>query len=109
MQTNQKAQQSPQVWLKIPLYKERMSLLHSHVTDANPQVSAYTFYVNNSNMALNTLTGINKFTLTNVQRSQHYGSYKCVTHNDAGDGQSDAVVLNINGKSFLGDTKENEN
>ena len=70
------------------------------MTDAYPPVSEYRFYFNDSNTTLNTVTDINTFTLTNVQRSQHYGSYKCVAHNDVGDGQSDAVVLNINGKSF---------
>ena len=83
--------------------------LPCHVTDANPPVSEYRFYFNDSNTALNKVTDINTFTLTNVQGSQHYGSYKCVAHNDAGDGQSDAVVVNINGKLFLGDTRQNEN
>lgn len=84
-------------------------LLTCQVTAANPPVSEYRFYFKDSNTALNTLTGINTFPLTNVKRSHHYGSYKCVARNDVGDLQSDAVVLNINGKSFRGGTKGNEN
>ena len=72
--------------------------LTCHVTEANPPVSEYRFYFNDSTAALNTITDINQFTLTSVQRSQHYGSYRCVAHNDAGDGQSVAIVLNITGK-----------
>ena len=64
------------------------------VKAAVPQVSIYKFYFdgrllcNNSN---------NKYTLNNVNRSQHDGKYKCVPHNDAGDGAEATVRLNING------------
>ena len=75
------------------------------VTDANPPVSYYRFYVNNSRTPLNTVNNSNQYTIQHVQRSKHYGEYKCVAQNDVGDGQSDAVVLNIKGKSFLEKTK----
>ena len=76
-----------------------------HVTGANPPVSEYRFYINNSDTPLNTVKNSNQYTIQGVQRSKHYGEYKCVAHNSVGDGQSYAVVLNINGKSFLEKTK----
>lgn len=77
--------------------------LSCDVTEAKPPVSEYTFYLNNS--IFTTVTNVNTFTIHGVKRSQHSGKYECVAHNDAGDGQSDAVVLNINGKSLLRDEK----
>ena len=61
---------------------------------AVPQVSIYKFYFND-----HLLGGNNKseYTLNNVNRSQHHGEYKCVPHNDAGDGVEAIVTLNING------------
>ena len=82
--------------LKIPLDKETFTC---HVSAANPSVSEYRFYRNDT--VIKTLQYINKYTIHDVQRSQHYGKYNCVAHNDAGDGDSDAVDLNINGKLFV--------
>ena len=75
--------------------------LTCHVGAANPPVSEYRFYPNNSNTALNTLTDINQHTIKGVQRTRDYGNYRCVAKNAAGEEQSNAVALDINGKSFL--------
>ena len=69
------------------------------VSEAKPPVSEYRFYLNDS--ILTPVTNVNKFIINGVKRSQHFGKYKCAAHNDAGDGQSDQVVLNITGKSLL--------
>jgi len=65
------------------------------VTAANPAVSEYRFYLNDT---MRNTSKSNSLTIIDVQRSKHYGKYKCVAHNDVGDGQSNEVVLNINGK-----------
>ena len=64
------------------------------VTAALPKVSIYKFYFNGS---LLTNRSNFEYTLNNVNRSQHYGEYRCVPHNDAGDGAEATVRLNING------------
>ena len=64
------------------------------VMAAVPEVSIYKFYVNDSLLSKNSNS---EYTLYNVSRSQHYGKYKCVPHNDAGDGAEAIVGLNING------------
>jgi len=69
--------------------------LTCHVTAANPAVSEYRFYLNDT---VRNTSKSNSLTIIDVQLSKHYGKYKCVAHNDAGDGQSNAVVLDINGK-----------
>ncbi|KAJ7384319.1 hypothetical protein OS493_022426 [Desmophyllum pertusum] len=65
------------------------------VTAAKPQVSQYRFYLNDS--LVNT-TNDSKYTVNNVQRSQHYGKYTCIPHNDVGDGAEATVTLNVNEK-----------
>ena len=71
------------------------------VSEVKPAVSEYRFYLNDS--ILTPVTNVNKFIIHGVNRYHHFGKYKCVAHNDAGDGQSDVVVLNITGKSLLRD------
>ena len=61
---------------------------------AVPLVSIYKFYFNGRLLSNNSN---NKYTLNNITRSQHNGEYKCVPHNDAGDGAEVTVRLNING------------
>ncbi|CAH3158925.1 unnamed protein product, partial [Pocillopora meandrina] len=63
------------------------------VMAAVPQVSIYKFYFN-GRLLSNNSNG--EYTLNNVNRSQHYGKYKCVPHNDAGDGVEATVRLYIN-------------
>ena len=58
------------------------------------QVSIYKFYFSGR---LLSNSSNSEYTLNNVNRSQHYGEYKCVPHNDAGDGADAVVTLNING------------
>ena len=65
------------------------------VTAAVPQVSIYKFYFNGSLLSENSNS---EYTLNNVNRSQHYGEYKCVPHNDVGDGAKATVRLNIKGE-----------
>ncbi|KAJ7384343.1 Immunoglobulin V-set domain [Desmophyllum pertusum] len=69
--------------------------LACHVTAANPQVSQYSFYLNDS---LVKAASDNQYTINNVQRSQHYGKYKCIPHNDVGDGPEASVTLHVNGE-----------
>ena len=64
------------------------------VMAAMPQVSTYKFYFSGR---LLSNSSNSEYTLNNVNRSQHYGEYKCVPHNDAGDGAEAVVTLNING------------
>ena len=61
---------------------------------AVPQVSIYKFHFNDRLLSANSN---NEFTLNDVNRSQHYGEYKCVPHNDAGDGVEAIARLNIDG------------
>jgi len=72
--------------------------LTCHVTAANPAASEYRFYLNHT---IRNTSNSNKVTIIDVQRSKHYGEYMCVAHNNVGDGQSDAVVLDINGKCLI--------
>ena len=67
-----------------------------HVTAAQPQVSRYRFYLNDTTLVKD--SDDSQYTINNVQRSQHYGKYKCVPHNDVGDGPEAAVILNVNGE-----------
>ena len=59
-----------------------------------PHVSIYKFYLKGG---LHSGNSNSEYTLNNVNRSQHHGEYKCVPHNDAGDGAEATVRLNING------------
>ena len=58
------------------------------VTAAVPQVSIYKFYFNGSLLSENSNS---EYTVNNVNRSQHYGEYKCIPHNDVGDGAKATV------------------
>ena len=61
---------------------------------AVPKVSIYKFYFNGRLLIGKSNS---EYTLNKVNRSQHYGEYKCVPHNDAGDGAEATARLNING------------
>ncbi|KAL9964203.1 hypothetical protein ACROYT_G027805 [Oculina patagonica] len=65
-----------------------------HVTAAKPQVSRYRFYLNDTTLVKD--SNDSQYAINNVQRSQHYGEYKCVAHNDVGDGPEGSVTLNVN-------------
>ncbi len=67
-----------------------------HVTAAKPQVSQYRFYLNDTTLVKD--SNDSQYAINNVQRSQHYGEYKCVPHNDVGDGPEGSVTLNVNGE-----------
>ena len=64
------------------------------VMAAVPEVSIYKFYFNGSLLSGNNNS---EYTLNKVNRSQHYGVYKCVPHNDAGDGAEATMRLDVNG------------
>jgi len=66
------------------------------VTAAKPQVSQYKFYLNDTDVVKD--SNDNQYTINNVQRSQHFGTYKCLPSNDVGDGPEATVILNVNGK-----------
>ena len=65
------------------------------VMAAVPQVSIHKFYFNGSLLSENSN---NEYTINNVNRSQHYGEYKCVPHNDVGVGAKATVRLHIKGE-----------
>ena len=73
-------------------------ILTCTVAAANPQVSEYKFYLNDSNNAINSGANISLYTIYGVQRARDYGKYKCVAHNTVGDGESNEVFLDIKGK-----------
>ena len=64
------------------------------VMAAVPEVSIYKFYFSGRLLGGNNNS---EYTLNKVNRSQHYGEYKCVPQNDAGDGAEATVRLDING------------
>ena len=70
--------------------------LTCHVREVKPPVTGYKFYRNGSFLA--PATNVNNLVIRDVKRSQHFGEYKCEVRNNAGSGQSGAVILNINGK-----------
>ena len=57
-------------------------------------MSRYKFYLNDTDVVKD--SNDNQYTINNVQRSQHYGKYKCVPRNDVGDGPEAAVILDVN-------------
>ena len=66
------------------------------VTGSNPAVDKYKFYFKNSN----TPTAENNkgtYQINSVKGSDQ-GTYKCVPHNAAGDGEEATVFLTVNGK-----------
>ena len=65
------------------------------VMAAVPKVSIYKFYFNGSLLSENSNS---EYTLNNVNQSQHSGEYKCVPHNDVGDGAKATLRLHIKGK-----------
>ena len=67
-----------------------------HTTAAQPQVLWYSFALNDTTLVKD--SNDSQYTINNVQRSQHYGKYKCIPHNNVGDGPEAAVVLNVNGE-----------
>ena len=67
------------------------------VSGAKPAVSGYRIYFNDSHTPL-TEPSDGRYTINNVQRSQHFGRYRCVPYNDAANGQQATVQLNINGR-----------
>ena len=68
------------------------------VTAAKPQVSRYRFYLNDTTLVKDSKD--NRYTIDNVQRSEHYGKYKCIPRNDVGNGSEAAVILNVNGELY---------
>ena len=69
------------------------------VTGAKPAVDKYKFYFKNSN----TLIAENSkgtYQINSVKDS-HQGTYKCVPHNAAGDGEEATVMLTVNGKLWI--------
>jgi len=67
------------------------------VTAAKPQVSRYRFYLNDTTLVRDSTD--NRYIINNVQRSQHYGKYKCIPRNDVGNGSEAAVILNVTGEN----------
>ena len=67
-----------------------------HVTAAKPEVSQNIFSLNDTTI-IKAGYG-SQYTINNVQRSLHYGKYKCVPSNNVGDGPEATVTLNVNGE-----------
>lgn len=82
-------------------------MLSCNVAAANPPVSEYRIYFNESSTPVYTLNNTDNITIHNVQRLQHYGEYKCEAHNAVGNGQSSAVLLDVNGESLSFERKQN--
>ena len=64
------------------------------VMAAVPLVSIYKLFFKGHLLSNNSNS---EYTLNIVNRSQHYDEYKCVPHNEAGDGAEATVRLNISG------------
>ena len=69
------------------------------VTAAKPQGSQYRFFLNDTTLLKD--SNNTQYTINNVQWSQHYSKYKCVPHNDVGDGPEAAVILSVNGELII--------
>ena len=69
--------------------------LSCRVTAAEPKVSQYRFFLNDS---LVKASNRSQYTINDVQRSKHYGEYKCVPKNTMGDGTEATVTLDVNGE-----------
>ena len=67
-----------------------------HVTAAKPQVSRYRYYLNDTTHVKDSYGS--QYTISNVQRSQHYGKYKCVPRNNVGNGAEATATLYVNGE-----------
>ena len=66
------------------------------VTGAKPAVDKYKFYFKNSNTPI-AENSKGTYQINDVKGS-HQGTYKCVPHNAAGDGEEATVMLTVNGK-----------
>ena len=73
--------------------------LACHVTAAKPEVSRYRYYLNDTTLVKDSYDS--QYTINNVQRSQHYGEYKCLPSNDVGDGPEATVSLHVNGEYYF--------
>ena len=65
------------------------------VTGANPAVDKYRFYFKNSNRPI-AENSKGTYLISDVQGSDQ-GTYKCVPHNAAGDGEEATVMLTVSG------------
>ena len=66
------------------------------VTGAKPAVDKYKFYFKNNNTPI-AENSKGTYQINDVQGSDQ-GTYKCVPHNAAGDGEEATVMLTVNGK-----------
>ena len=66
------------------------------VKRAKPTVDKYKFYFKNSNRPI-AENSKGTYQINSVKASDQ-GTYKCVPHNDAGDGENATVMLTVNGK-----------
>ena len=69
------------------------------VTRAKPAVDKYKFYFKNSNTpAAENSKGTYQINSVN---GSNQGTYKCVPHNAAGDGEKATVMVSVNGKLWV--------
>ena len=66
------------------------------VNEAKPAVDKYKFYFKNSNTPI-TENSKGTYQISDVKGSDQ-GTYKCVAHNAAGNGDEARVMLTVNGK-----------
>ena len=66
------------------------------VKKGKPAVDKYKFYFKNSNTPI-AENSKGTYQINDVKGS-HQGTYKCVPHNAAGDGEEAIVMLTVNGK-----------